>query len=301
MQILHLSFCRIHSRLFCRSFNLIKSRLHRPLVHQHKSDIGLITGNGRYTGVHPDIVIDRQVIIPVGSYQAVFLPEHTVEKPVLQGPVVIIKLHKKIRRICTVDPLRGILNGIICRLSCNRIAEHDPANSHAAEQADIEFLYRTDPVRGSLLIHLKAQIVKNVGRITESQMTVDIPVEMVTGSVFHPLVELYKFGILGCHIDLYICRDSLAAVRQPLDNTGVFQRRHPHRAILIIYLGVEVVHLELRHHIHHASHFSVSQKSGRFPVKEGNLVKGKLFDIRGEFSRFHGHKLLVFFCVNNGG
>ena len=134
-----------------------------------------------------------------------------------------------------------------------------------------------------------------------SRMTVDIPVEMVTGSVFHPLVELYKFGILGCHIDLYICRDPLAVIGDPFDNARIFQRGHPHRAVVIIDLGVKIIHLELGHHVHHAPHLPVAEKCRRITVEQRDLVKRKLFDIRREFSVLNRHKLLVFLRVNDRG
>ena len=217
----------------------------------------------------------------------------------LQCPVIVIEFHQKIRGKRPVDPLGRILDGIIFRLPGDRVAEHDSADGHAAEQSDVVFLHRTDPVRRPFLIHLKAQVVKDIGRVPETQMPVDIPVKMIAGRVFHPLFQLYKFRVLGRHIDLDIGRDALAVVGQPFDQAGIPERRYTHRAVLVIDLGIQFIHLELGNHIHHAPHLPVPEKGGRIPVQERDLVKGQFLDIFRKLSGLHGQKLLIFLRVHD--
>src|SRR5699024_7309271 len=64
-------------------------------------------------------------------------------------------------------------------------------------------------------------------------------------------------------------------------------------------LTVNIIHVKLGYHVHHASHLPVSQNCSRIPVKDRNLVKRKLLDIFCEFSFFHLHQLLELFCVHN--
>ena len=83
MEILHLPFSGRHRRCLRCAFNLIEPRLHGPLVHEHKSHIGLVACDRCDTRIDPHIVVDRKVIISVRCVQAVLLSEHAVEKPVL--------------------------------------------------------------------------------------------------------------------------------------------------------------------------------------------------------------------------
>src|SRR5699024_7926973 len=152
---------------------------------QNKSYVGLITCNRCNTSVHPYIIVDRQIIIAVRGYKTVLLSEHAVEKTMTQRSMIIIKFYKKICRVCTVNPLRSILNCIIFCLACNRVAEYDSADGHTAKQTDIVFFHRADPVGSSVLIHLKTEIIKNISGILKSQMPVNIPVKMIAGCIFH--------------------------------------------------------------------------------------------------------------------
>ena len=124
-------------------------------------------------------------------------------------------------------------------------------------------------------------------------MTVDISVKMVARRIFHPFIQLYKLCVLCRHIDLNIRGDPLSLVRKPFDQACIFQRGYPDRAVLVIDLRIQAVHFELRHHIHHAPHLPVPQKLCGIFVKERDLVKGQLFDIRCKLPCFHSHQLLV--------
>ena len=104
-------------------------------------------------------------------------------------------------------------------------------------------------------------------------MTVNIAIEMITGRILHPFIQFHQFGILCRHIDLDICRNPLALVREPFDQAGITQGRYSHGLILVVDLAVPVIYLKLRDHIHHTSHLSVSQDRCGISVKQRNLIK----------------------------
>src|SRR5699024_10336866 len=101
------------------------------------------------------------------------------------------------------------------------------------------------------------------------------------------------------HIDLNIGRDPIPMIRKPLDQARIFQRRNSYRAVLIIDLGIQLIHFKLGHHIHHASHLSVSEERSRISVKKKDLIKRELLNILGELTCLNCHELLVFLCVND--
>ena len=55
-------------------------------------------------------------------------------------------------------------------------------------------------------------------------MTVNIAIEMITGRILHPFIQLHQFGILCRHIDLDICRNSLTLIREPFDQIPLLDR-----------------------------------------------------------------------------
>ena len=120
-QILYLSLCRWHRWSLCCTFDLIKFRLHCPLIHQDETDIWLIPGNGSYSRINPHIIINRKIIISICCLKTVLLPQYTVQESMLQSTIIIIQRNQKICRICTVDPLRYILNFIIFHFPGNGI------------------------------------------------------------------------------------------------------------------------------------------------------------------------------------
>ena len=97
-------------------------------------------------------------------------------------------------------------------------------------------------------------------------MTVNVSVQMIACGIFHPLFQFNQFCILSRHVDPDICRNSLFLVGKPFDQICIPKWGYPHRLILIINLTVQIIHFKLGHHIHHASHLSVSQKCGGIPV-----------------------------------
>src|SRR5699024_7290054 len=130
------------------------------------------------------------------------------------------ELHKKIRGISSVDPLGRILYSIVLCFACDRITQHHSSDSDSAKEPDIVLSYRTDPVGHSFLIHLKAQVVKNIGRISKSKMPVDVPVKMIAGGIFHPVIQLHQLSILRRHIDHNVGGYSLTLIGKPLDQAG---------------------------------------------------------------------------------
>ena len=107
--------------------------------------------------------------------------------------MIVIELDQKICRIGTVHPLGTVFYVIFCCLSGDGITEDHLADGLSAEKANVEFLYRTDPIRNSLIVDLKAELVKHICGIIEPQMPVNISVEIFGLGIFDTLMP-YRFG-----------------------------------------------------------------------------------------------------------
>ena len=130
-------------------------------------------------------------------------------------------------------------------------------------------------------------------------MPVNIPVEMIAGCILHSFFQFYQLGILCCHVNLDICRDSFFPVGKPLDQICIFQRWNSHRTILIVNLWIQFIHFKLRYHIHHTSHFPVSKDLCWILIQKRNLVKRQFLNIFWKFSVLHSHQLLIFSGIHN--
>ena len=118
--------------------------------------------------------------------------------------------------------LRGILNSIILCLAGNCITQYNTPDRLSAEQSDIKFLYGAYPIRYPFLIYFKTEIIKNIRRIFESEMTVNIPVKMITCRILHAFIQFDKLRVLRRHIDLNIRGDPFALVCEPFDKACIF-------------------------------------------------------------------------------
>ena len=109
----------------------------------------------------------------------------------LQGSIIIKQLYQQVCRIRPVHPLGNVFDIISLRLSGNGIAKHYFANRLSSEKADIVFFHRSDPVWNALFINLKTQFSINIRRMRKTEMTVDVPVQMLTGGIFYTFIQFY--------------------------------------------------------------------------------------------------------------
>ncbi len=220
----------------------------------------------------------------------------------LQRPVIIIEAHQQFRLIYLIHPLGDVLNLIIRTFSGNGIANHHIAYRNAAKKANIKFLYRANPERGALIVNFKEKLFcKNIGRVTETQVAVDIAVQILALGVLDAVRQLHAFRILGRHINFNIGRDAFALVGQPLNAACIDKGGDAHRLVVHINLAVIIGYLKLGHHVHHAAHFPVAQKGGGILVENGDGIIVHLGNIRCKIMLFHRHKLLVLLGVYNRG
>ena len=152
--------------------------------------------------------------------------------------MIIVQFHQKIRRIYPVYPGGTVFHLVIYTFTGYCVAQHNPANGLSAEQTNVVFFHRTDPVGNSVIINLKAELIKNICGIAESQMPVNIPVQILRLRILHSLLQLHQLCILGCHINGNIRRDPFFLIGQPFNGTGIDQRRYTHRPPFVIDLRI---------------------------------------------------------------
>ena len=99
---------------------------------------------------------------------------------------IIKKFHQKICRVYPVDPLGGVLHIVGGRLSRHGIAENHFSHSLSAEQANIKFFHRGDPVGNPILVNLKTQFPIDISRVGKSEVPMDIPVKVSLVEYFMP-------------------------------------------------------------------------------------------------------------------
>ena len=130
-------------------------------------------------------------------------------------------------------------------------------------------------------------------------MTVNVSVQIFCLRISNRLVQFYQAGILSCHIDHNICRDSLWLVCQPFNRACIHQWSDTNRFFLIINLGVQITDFKLGYHINHAAHFSVSKNCCTVFIQQWNLTEIHRLDIFWKIAFFDCKKIPIFFCIYN--
>ena len=130
-------------------------------------------------------------------------------------------------------------------------------------------------------------------------MPVQVPVEILRFGIFDALLQHDAFRILRGHVDQDVGRNAVPLIGQPLDGTGVNQRRDAHRHVVVVDLGIIVRHLKLGNHVHQASHLPVAQKGRGILIQKRDGTVIRLFDILGKFPGFHAHQLLIPFRIDH--
>src|SRR5699024_7018168 len=129
--------------------------------------------------IYPYVIILGDIVKTVRSLQASLLSQDTVKETVDQRSVIVIKLDQKIRRINPVHPGGAFLHRHGFTFSGDGVAQNHFSDGLTAEQADGKFFYRADPVGNALVIDFKTELVKHIRRIPETQMAVNISVQIL--------------------------------------------------------------------------------------------------------------------------
>ena len=90
--------------------------------------------------------------------------------------MIIVQFYQQICRIHTVYPSRAIFHCHILALAGHCIAQNHSADGLPSEQPYRIFFHGTYPIRHTILVDLKTQLIKNVSGILESQVSINIPV-----------------------------------------------------------------------------------------------------------------------------
>ena len=291
-QILHLALGRLHGRVLRGTGHAVEVRLLGALVHQHKTDDGVI-GRGRgHAGVHPHIVVLGDVVVAQGAIGArsrahhALLAEERVEPTVVVHAPPVVLLDQQVGRGPAVDPLGAVGHGQILGLAGGGIAQHHAADGLATEQADGEVLHRADPPGVAVLVNLEGLLAEHIEGVAQLHMTVDVAHErLALGVMDGAVVQTHDLGILGGHVHQGVGRDARLAVGEPLEQIGVAQRAHAHRSALVVDLGIQIRHLELAHILRDGAHLAIAQQDGRVAIDNGNLVVVHFLDVLGELQR----------------
>ena len=127
----------------------------------------------------------------------------------------------------------------------------------------------------------------------EPQVAHEVPAEVLGGGVLHALVQADHLRLLGHHVDDQVGRQAVRPVGEPLDEVPIGQRGHPHRAALVVDLGVGGQDLELGDHVAQLAQHPAAQPLGGVLVQHGDLVVGDLLHLRGEVAGLDGQQLAV--------
>ena len=192
-----------------------------------------------------------------------------------------------------VDPGGNIRRVVIGALTGDGIDQHGSGNVRAAEQADGLPDPGAHPEGVAVLVDLKGRGVEQIGGVAEPQIAVQIPAEVLGRGVADALIQAHHVHVLGHHVDDQIRRQTLGAVVQPLDPVAVAQGRHPHRAALVVDLGIIPGYLELGHHVRQLAQLAVAQLLGGVLVQHGNLVIADLLHLGGKVAGLHRQQVPV--------
>ena len=207
--------------------------------------------------------------------------------------MVVILLLDELRRVHMVHPGGHVRRVVIGALAGDGVHQHRTGNVRAAEQADGLFDPGADPEGIALLVDLEGRGVKQIGGIVEAQIAAQVPAEVLGGGIADALVQAHHVHVLGDHVDDEIGGQTVGAVIEPLDPVAVAQGRHPHRAALVVDLGIVPGHLELGHHVRQLAQLAVAQLLGGVLVQHGNLVIADLLHLGGKVAVVHGQQVPV--------
>ena len=261
------------------------------LVGQQETQVGLVGVGGGDAGVHIHIVIQGDIIVALGGDGHVPLAQHGVDEAVDEGAVVVVLLHDQLRGVHIIHPGGYLL--IVLALAGDGVAQYSALDVGAAEQADGLDDPGGDPPGLALLIDLKLGGGEHEGGVLEAQMPLDVPVERLGEGVLHPLAQPHHLGLLGDHIHHHIGGQALGAVGEPFDEVAIGKAGDPHRAALIVDLGVGGQNFKLGHHIRQLAQLTAAETGGGILVNYRNLGHVKLSYVLGKIAILNGNQIPV--------
>ena len=285
--MLYLSLGRSHGGCLGSAGNCIKFCGLGPEVHQHKADVGLVSGDRGHTCIQVNVIVQGQIVVAVGGAAYIFLSEDGVDVAVLEQAVVIQLGDDQVGIIKLVDPLGNLVLLIIIGLAGNGVHKDRSVDVFSAPPADAVLDGGSDPVRRSLVVDLKGDLFKHFCRIEEADMAVDVPEEVLAGRVFHSIFQPYQVCLLGHHVHGDIGGQSLFLVIEPFNGIGVGQRGHPVGDPVVVDLGVVVFDLKLGYQLCHLTQLPASQTGGRILIHHRDLVHTDLSHIGREIPGLH--------------
>ena len=291
--LLNSTFRRGHGGIFFRTGAGVVTGFLGALVHQNEADVAFIAGDGGDTGVHPDIVIQGDVVVTVGGFGTARLAEQGIEIAVGVQTTVIILVDKKPGGIDAVHPAGNLRHVAVGALAGDGVDQYGALYIGTTEQADGSGDHRSNPVGGTLFINFKVHIFKNEGGVLEAEMTHQVVAEIFRRGVVDTLCHTNHIDFLGAHVDGHISGDTGGFVIKPFEEIRIVQIGDADGATLIIDLSGGTVDHELADQIAEFTQLAVCQIVGGGVVQHGNLIPVDLVDFGCEVAVFNAQKLGV--------
>ena len=182
---------------------------------------------------------------------------------------------------------------MVLALSRDGVHQHRALHVRAAEEADGPHDAGADPEGRALLVDLEDRLVEHHGGVVEPEVPVEVPAEVLRDGVLHALRQADHLHILAHHVDDEVGGQAVPPVGEPLDEVPVAQGGHPHRAALVVDLGVGGQDLKLGHHVRQLAQLPGAQLGGGVRVQHGDLVIADLLHLGGEVAALDGEELGV--------
>ena len=134
----------------------------------NEANVGLITTNGGHTGIHIDVVVLRDVVVPLSCNPDIFLSKERIPETTLELAKVIILTNNKGGRVDVVDVTGNIAYSVVLDSTSYRIDYIDALDITAKERSNLVFQLGYHPDRITLLIQLKHGVSQDGAQVVKS-------------------------------------------------------------------------------------------------------------------------------------
>ena len=298
-ELLYCTLCRAHCGNFCRTCNGIVLCFLGSLVYQNEAYIGFVTADGSNACVHPNVIIQRDIVVTGGSHGNLTLTENRVQEALVIQTMVIVLFSQQFRRINAVNPSGYIRHIIVNTFTGHCIGQHCTNNIFPTEQTDGSGYNRCYPVGMTFFIDFEVHTAKQLGGILETQVTINVTEEVLTGGIANAVFHTFNRYFLCGHVNNNIRRNTVHEVIQPFERVTVIQEGHTYRLVIQVNLSGGIVYFKLADQIAQFAQLAVCQHLCRGRVQHGNLVVGNFRYVSRKITCLRNQQFTVGSCSEN--